>query len=139
MGLDLNRITEQIYIAKIGGRIEDIRGYLNPYQRIFFEKIYEYFGEKTIITTKKFFKKIAGQTKAAGVECELLVLNKRIRKDGIVFGLEDLRVVSYRKGLGLVDDDQIFLNEYFFEKDGLEEGMPAVLIKDITRKPILLE
>jgi|GEM_PF-3519598 len=140
MGLDLNEITPQIHLTKIFRYREKIFSSIPYPQREFLEKIYEDFEERLMLTDEEFFQKITGLPEAVGIEGRVLVLDKGIENYGIVVGIKYLYVLSYYKNKGLEkEENPLLLSEIFFEKNGLEEGVPAVLIKDITRKPIILE
>jgi hypothetical protein len=140
MKLNLNRITKQMHLTKIFGCTEKIISTIPYHQRKILEKTYEDFEEGLMLTSEEFFRKITGLPEDIGVECKLLVLDKRIKNYGIVVGIKYLHVLSYCKNKGLKEEENpLFLSEYFFEKNELGEGVPAVLIRDITKRPIILE
>lgn len=125
------KITRQLYIVEPIKSTEKIVAASSEAKRL-----YENFGEALMVATKDLFKTYS----KCLMECEVLFLKKRVRVRGVVTTLKNLRVVRYVKNLGLKEEkNSLFLSEYVFEENEVDEGEPAVLIKDITKKPSLLD
>jgi 6-pyruvoyl-tetrahydropterin synthase len=135
MEFDLNKITQQIYLAKIFKSTERIICNTPYNQRKILENIYKNFEESLMLTNEEFFQKITNPTTKTYAKCKLLILDRKIENKGIIMSIENLKVLSYYKNEGLKNEENpLFVSKYFFEKNELEEGMPVIVIKDITEE-----
>jgi hypothetical protein len=132
MRLDLNKITQQMYICKLFGVDSSYFSEKN-----FYKKIPE---EKILFTTINFLRKIA-ECGAIALKCSLMVYNQKERYetkrfDGMTLAGSNLLAAIYSKKELREVENPVFANSDFFKSQKIPEGVYGVLIKDITQKPI---
>jgi hypothetical protein len=132
MRLDLNKITQQMYICKLFGVDSSYF-----YEKNFYKKIPE---EKILFTTINFLRKIA-ECGAIALKCSLMVYNQKERYetkrfDGMTLAGSNLLAAIYSKKELREVENPVFANSDFFKSQKIPEGVYGVLIKDITQKPI---
>ncbi|MEM5773054.1 MAG: hypothetical protein QXL86_02395 [Candidatus Aenigmatarchaeota archaeon] len=129
--MDMYKITRQICLVEPAKSTEKIVASSRNVK-----KFYDIFGESLMLTTKDFLGNLTSPENV--IECEVLFLKKRTRIRGFVASPENLLVLRYLKNQIQEEKNTLFLSEYLFEENGIEEGEPAALIKDITKKPLRL-